>query len=439
MKTPIVLMLLFVLTISNITAQEKTNLTLQEAVKLATTKSNISKIADTKVNTAKEELTSIKNNRYPDFNISGQYSYLTSPNIDLKLNTGSGDGTTTEAPDVNSFALGQANITLPLFSGFKIKNSISAGENHYNSTIYQAKNTKEVATLNTINAYANLYMAKQNVALIKENLAQVQQRVKDFSQMEKNGLLAKNDLLKATIQQSNIEISLENAKKDVRILNYRLATNLKLPENTVIELNDADFDTRTITNKNIEEESLEERNDIQALQFEEMAAKNQIKVAKANYYPSIGLVSGYTALDLNNALTITNAINIGVSVSYNVSDIFKNKSKVKAAESRAKEVAYTLDMALDNNKVQLASTKEEYLLALHKFTVYTTSVAQAVENYRIVKDKYDNGLVDTNDLLEADVEQLQAKINLAFSKAEITKKYYELLAAKGQLANKFSI
>jgi hypothetical protein len=29
------------------------------------------------------------------------------------------------------------------------------------------------------------------------------------------------------------------------------------------------------------------------------------------------------------------------------------------------------------------------------------------ENYRIIKDKYDNGLSDTNDLLEADVEQLQ--------------------------------
>ncbi len=34
-----------------------------------------------------------------------------------------------------------------------------------------------------------------------------------------------------------------------------------------------------------------------------------------------------------------------------------------------------------------------------------------MENYRIVKNKYDNGLSDTNDLLEADLEQLQSKID----------------------------
>jgi hypothetical protein len=37
-----------------------------------------------------------------------------------------------------------------------------------------------------------------------------------------------------------------------------------------------------------------------------------------------------------------------------------------------------------------------------------------LENYR--KEKYDNGLSDTNDLLEADVEQLGSKINKALAK-----------------------
>jgi hypothetical protein len=42
--------------------------------------------------------------------------------------------------------------------------------------------------------------------------------------------------------------------------------------------------------------------------------------------------------------------------------------------------------------------------------VYDEAVEQASENYRIIKDKYDNGLSDTNDL-EADVEQLGSQIN----------------------------
>jgi hypothetical protein len=38
---------------------------------------------------------------------------------------------------------------------------------------------------------------------------------------------------------------------------------------------------------------------------------------------------------------------------------------------------------------------------------------------RIIKEKYDNGLSDTNDLLEADVEQLGSKINKALAKANV--------------------
>nr|MBP8886292.1 TolC family protein [Flavobacterium sp.] len=60
-------------------------------------------------------------------------------------------------------------------------------------------------------------------------------------------------------------------------------------------------------------------------------------------------------------------------------------------------------------------------------------------NYRIIKDKYDNGLSDTNDLLEADVEQLSSKINNALAKANTFQKYYELLSATGQLSQTFTI
>ncbi|MCB0465610.1 MAG: TolC family protein, partial [Aequorivita sp.] len=160
--------------------------------------------------------------------------------------------------------------------------------------------------------------------------------------------------------------------------------------------------------------------------------------AKSNYYPSLALVGGYIALDLNNLVTVTNAMNIGVGVSYNLSNLFKTKSDVKLAKSKFQELEYTTNMTLDKIKVQVENAKQEYELSQKKFEVYTQSEEQATENYRIVKDKYDNGLSDTNDLLEADVQQLQAKIDLAYAKANITQKYYELLTAEGILINQFT-
>jgi outer membrane protein TolC len=65
---------------------------------------------------------------------------------------------------------------------------------------------------------------------------------------------------------------------------------------------------------------------------------------------------------------------------------------------------------------------EDYDLALKQDLVYNQAVEQASENYRIIKDKYDNGLSDTNDLLEADVEQLGSNINKTLARANVTKK-----------------
>ncbi len=419
-------------------AQEVTNLSLEQAVEMALNNSDQSKISAAQIKTAQAQLNVSRNNQYPDFDISGQYMYLTNADVDLRLDTQESDPEEGEAnpagtPNIDLLLLGQANISLPLFAGFKIKNSIKASENLFKAASFKAKSDDEQLALQTILDYLNLYKADQTIALVKENLKSTQQRVKDFSAMEENGLLARNDLLKAQLQESNVGITLEEAIKNRNILSYKLAVVLKLPENTVINTTNTQFgiiqelnSTDTIS-----------RSDLEALHYQEKAAENQIKVAQSNYYPSISLSGGYIALDLNNALTVRNAMNIGVGLSYNLANIFKNKGDVKVAESRVEELKYTLDQASDQVKFQIENSRQEYELELNKFQVYTKSEEQAIENYRIVKDKYDNGLVDTNDLLEADIQQLQAKINLAFSRANITQKYYELLSAKGQLTNQF--
>ncbi|WBL26382.1 TolC family protein [Zunongwangia sp. HGR-M22] len=424
--------------LSGFSQQHKT-LSLEEAVGVALSNSDDAKLAEASIKTASEELKVTKNSQYPDVSISGQYQYLTSPDIDLQLALGNpnpteGETQETGTPDINQILLGQASVSMPIFSGFKIRNAINAGKNNLEAVALQAASTKEKIALKTIDIYLNLYKAQQMVDAIIENLKSAKQRVRDFSAMEDNGLLARNDLLKAQLQESNIELSLQEAQKNVRILNYRLATFLKMPENTTFKL-----PTETFAITPSVETTQIDRADIAALDYKKQASENNVKMAKAAYYPAIAMLGGYVALDVKNALTISNAMNIGVGVSYDLSDIFKAKNEVKLAQHKSEELEYHISKAKDEVKIQVENAKEEYQLALNKDEVYTQSQKQAEENYRIVKDKYDNGLVDTNDLLEADVDQLQAKINKTNSKADISLKYYQLLQAKGLLTNKFNI
>ena len=437
---PLFFVLILFFGTKSIQAQESTTLTLQEAIQLALENGNKSKISQDKVTTAKNELKVTKNLRYPDAKISGQYQYLTNAKIDLQTSNGDNNGSNAEdnggnsdnnIPTVNQLFLGQANITMPVFTGFKLKNAVAASDNAYKAASFTAANDREQIALETIKDYINLYKAKQSIGLIEENLKSAQQRVKDFTDMEQNGLLAKNDLLKANLQESNIEVALAEARKNESILNYQLAVTLKLPENTQINTNEREFGI--VSGPQVTDSI--SRNDLEALRYQEQAAENRIKMARSKYYPTLSVMAGYIALDIHNALTVTNAMNFGLGLSYNFADIFKTKSEVQVAKSKAAEIQHTLDMTSDQIKVQIKNADQEYQLALKKYQVYVKSEEQASENYRIVKDKYDNGLQDTNDLLEADVEQLQAKINLAYAKADIAQKYYELITAKGNLMN----
>ena len=149
--------------------------------------------------------------------------------------------------------------------------------------------------------------------------------------------------------------------------------------------------------------------------------------------------SGYIALDLKNALQVTNAMNVGIGVSYDVTSLFKNDKNVKLALSKSKQSKLATAILSEKIKEEIKEADENYKLSTKQNKVYSEAVTQSTENFRIVKDKYDNGLSNTNDLLEADVQQLNAKINLALSQADLALRYYQTQFANGKLIQSFNL
>jgi outer membrane protein TolC len=425
----------FFIGISSINAQDRTNLKLEDAIQLAWTKSNEISLANTKVETKKQELQSAKNTQYPDLKLTGQFLQLTEPTVHFEFDAGSGS-----FPVPDKIAIGQASLNLPIFAGMKIQNSIKLQDNLFQAENAMAYKTKEDVAMRVINYYANLHKAQRTIELLKENQKSAEQRVTDFIALEKNGIIPRNDLLKAQLQVSKIQLSLDEALNNEKVINYYLVTLLKLPSETKLAVTESDlinFPKNSLPTD--EQPAFQNRKDLEAIQFQEKATQDNIKIAKGDYYPTVGLTGGYAALNVNNVMRLENAMFIGVGVSYDVSGILKNSTQVKIAESKALEVKNTEELLKDNIRVQVQQALTNYDLAIKQNAVYIQAVEQATENYRIVKDKYDNGLSDTNDLLEADVEQLKSKIAETIAKVDVIQKYYELLSATGQLSQTFNL
>jgi len=431
------------LALTKAVAQQK-SLSVKEAVELALQNSNESQLAAAKVATKGDDLAVTRNNLYPDFKLSGQYLRLTNANVRLASNNDSssdpGSGSSNSgSPKVNSLAFGQAAFNLPVFSGGRLRHSIEAADNLYKSEQANAAQTKEEVAIQVVEYYAALYKAQRSVELLRESLESNNQRVKDFTAREENGLIARNDLLKVQLQKSQVQLSLDEAEKNVRVINYELVQLLKLPASTEIIVDPSNVDPNLFAIPiTPETDAISKRHDFEAITFAEKAADAHVKVAKSAFFPSLSLTGGYVALDLQNVATVTNAMNVGVGVSYNLSSIFKTNKDVKAAKSRVDELRVQKELLSDRIKTDIVKAREDYDLSIKQDEVYNEAVAQAAENYRIIRDKYDNGLADTTDLLDADVAELSAKINLAYARANRVLKFYELLEATGGLTESFN-
>lgn len=431
MKYKFVLSLATLLCLHFTYAQQSKTLSLQEAIDLSLKNSNQLKSNDAKIKEAIANVKEAEEKKLPDASVSGSYLYMP-VKAAINLKSGSSQG---GSPSVNQVVYGIANVSLPVYLGGKIRYGIESAKYLEEAVKLDAANDKDAITMNVIAACINLYKAHQAIELVKENLAQSQQRVKDFTNLEKNGLLARNDLLKAELLSSNIELTLLDAQSNYRLACVNMNIMMGLPEETILipDKRGLSLPSSIKTIAEYEADAMQNRNDIGAISFRKKAADVSVKSTKAEKYPSISLTGGYIAADIPSFFSVYNAVNIGVGVKYNISSLWKNKSKVQQAEARVTQILASEKMLTDNIHLQINQAYEAYLVSAKKIQVYEKAVTQATENYRITKNKYDNALATTTELLDADVALLQSKLSVTNAKADSFIAYDKLLQTSGNL------
>ncbi len=417
---------------SGLFAQAERNLSLSEAIDLSIKNSGYLKIANAKIAEAVATLHEAKDNRLPDLKASGSYMRLNNPSVDLKIKTGSSSG---GGVSVHEVAYGMLNASVPVFSGLRVRYGIEAAQYLEQATRLDAQTQQQSVIENTVNAYANLYKAQVAVDLVRENLKQQAQRVTDFTNLEHNGVLALNDLLKAELQQSNTELALMDAQNNLNLARINFSLMLGLPETSQLVTDSSAFmspdDAGLVASW--EQKALTQRTDYQSMALQEKALSTSVKSAMGEYYPGIAVTGGYVAANVPGVLTITNAMNIGLGLQYNIGSLWKTAAKVDVARARMDQIKASEGILADGIRLQVNQAYQNYLLSLRKIEVYKKAIDQASENYRISKNKFDNSLLTITDLLDADLAQLQARINLATSKADAFTAFKKLQQVAGTL------
>ena len=428
MKNKIFVPLLLVA--SSLLMAQNTKLSLKDAIDNSLANSKAVKVSESATQSAEWKAKSVKSNQLPDLSISGQYQQIISKGdvkLKMQLPTGAGTGMVNVNPD--HVLLGTAGATLPIYAGGQIKNAIKQSNLAVDLSKLQTESKKEDVVWQTINLYFGIYKTQKTLEVLNENLVRANQRVKDFQNFLDNGIIARNDFLRAKLQASNVQIAIEEATNTYENLNYRLNILMGNSTSTSYDV----VESNGLVENNFSNGEISNRKDIQSLEKQAEIAEQSIKIAKAGYYPQVALTGNYYALELDQIASMYNNVTVGLGLKYDLSSLYKNKHEVEYAKAKKVESEMQLAAVKDMAKIELNEANQKYTLAEKKNKVYNEALEQAVENYRIVKDKYDNGLADTDQLLEADIQQLQAEINKVVGDADQTLAGYEFLYTQGKL------
>lgn len=372
--------------------------------------------------------------RLPQATASAAYMFLNSPTVKLKISTGGSDSSSGNTARVNQVMYANISASLPIYAGGRIRYGIESAQYLEKAARLDAANDREGMIQNAIEAYNNLYKAQAAIGLVDSNLIEAKERVREYTNLMQNGLLARNDLLKAQLQVSNTELALLDAQNNWRLAIVNMNIMLGLPDSTQLRIDNTEL-TPPVEARSIADflqVALINRKDIQALDYRARAAATGVKASRAESLPTLALTSGYMALNIPKALTVLNAMNIGIGVQYNIANLWK-RGNVDQAKARVKEAEAGRAQLTDAVHLQVVQAYNNYLSSQKKIEVYNTAIAQAEEAYRVVSNKFQNGLATVTEVLDADVALLQAKLNRAFAVSDSYVAYNRLLQTAGIL------
>lgn len=421
-------------------AGEGRPISLAEAIRLGILNSSKLQIDSARVLQAEAQYEEARERALPEAAISAQQLFLNQPTVDLKIpirkeSTGQETGNSPAAVEVSRAFIANASVSLPLYAGGKIRYGRESARLLREAARLSASNDRAAVAYTVAQAYNNVYKSAAAIAVIEENLRAARQRDSTFARLENNGVIPRNDRLKASLQTSNTELQLMEAQSNYAIAKSTLALLTGFPENTDLQTEKGYTDIR-IPDGSYEaylQQAMVARGDLKAIGYQKEAAAIGIKAAKAGYLPTLAATGGYAYIDVPNLLNVSNALNGGLALKYSISSLWKTKSAIHLAQAQQLQVEANDRNLSDAIRLQVNSDYQAQQLAQRKIAVYKNAEQQAAENARIVKNKYDNGLATVTDLLEADAALLSTRLNVSYAQADAALAYYRLLQTVGQI------
>lgn len=408
-------------------AQSRT-MGIEEMFRLADENSKSIQTYRTGKEVADENLKAAKAQRLPDISASLSGSYWGNGKL---WDRDFSNATKIDMPHWgNNFALEAQQV---VYAGGAISSGIELAELEKQlAEMDWQKNRQDIRFL-LVGHYLNLYKLHNQIEVLHKNLELTAQLIANMQARLEEGTALENDITRYELQRETLRLQLAKVEDACKIANHQLVITLHLPEGTVVQPDTTLNDSRiqTLSEANWQELAAQNNLNLQQAETGIKVNRQRVKMERSERLPKISLVA---AEHLDGPITIEvpvldNNFNywyVGVGVKYNISSLFKNNRKLKAARLNVRKAQETYELAQEqtNHAVQ-----ESYVNFLTSFTDLRTqqkSVELADQNYSVTSNRYQNDLALLTDMLDASNMKLSADLGLVNARINVIYNYYKM-------------
>lgn len=301
---------------------------------------------------------------------------------------------------------------------------------------YDLSTVKEEFLFGVAAAYYNVLTAVKTLDIARANVERLTTYRDSVS--VKLGLeeVAKTDMFRAEAELSSAKADLIAAENAVKYARATLSQLAGLEGDYTVSDVEVEMDpTETMGVDDLKEIAFRQRTELKSMEKQQVIADDQIRYYRGEYWPKLSLAGNYSRTDAEpkGAFVMSNEdLSFTLSVNVPLFDGGLKKAQVGEAFSQKRQA----DLAYRSTKKQIALEVEQSYLAV----VTARSVLEALgdqvtfsrHNYEAVLKRYQFGLANSVDIMDANTSLVSAELSLSDASYTYQLAILKLARSQGQ-------
>jgi outer membrane protein len=267
---------------------------------------------------------------------------------------------------------------------------------------------------NLSNSYLMVLITQKTLLIFNQNIEDLNKIKGHTQKMVEAGIAEQNDLDQLTVQVSMLENTKRTMERAVQMGYNLLKFQLGVDPKTEIVLTDS-FDELLLKNLNRDEKiapfNIENNILYQMTETGEKISDQMVKMEKMAYAPTLTGFFAHNEKFMTTGFDMTPKNIAGVSMSIPIFSSGSRNYKVSQAKIKLEQSAINKSMVTDQLNMQEKQLKMDLSSALENYNSQKESVTVAKRVLETVNRKYEQGIVSSLDLTQANSNYLQAESN----------------------------